>query len=403
MENIEISVFKSLFKSAEIPYKVRISKIIERIKRGTSKDFALKIREGNKELKKKLPAIVFSGIFTQRNKNGLTQHSGLMVLDFDNYPNQKVLEEQREILKANKHVVILFVSPSGNGLKAVIKVSNDLTKETHPQVFKAFNNQFKYDYFDPSSSNVDRVCFESYDPNIYVNYDAETFIAKTYDEGHSYIDKVPLIPINDEEVIINKIMAFDWKTDFREGERNTFIFNLASAFCEYGVTQSTAEGYIINNVVYGDFSERECITAIKSAYTSRTFGSKYFENYNKIEVIKRDLKNGKDYVQKTHKVSKEVVDKIEEDKKVEVFWYADKKGAIKIDQYRYKNYLEGKGFKKFFPDGSNKPTFVKVTSDIVEETSTEKIKDFVYKEKSKFNIKEIVSNYLLFQYNLHES
>jgi len=172
-------------------------------------------------------------------------------------------------------------------------------------------------------------------------------------------------------------MDFDWKTDFREGERNVFIFNLASAFCEYGITQSTAEGYILNNVVHGDFKEIEAKTAIKSAYTKRDFSSKYFENYNKIELVKRDLKNGKEYVQKTHKVTKEVCDKIEEDKEVKVFWYSEDKGKIKIDHYKYKSFLESKGFRKFFPEGSNKSTFVKIVSDIVEETSVEKIKDYV--------------------------
>ena len=396
MKETEISVFKSLFKSTEIPYQVAIPKIVDRIKRGTSKKVVDEIRKGNKDLKKTLPSILFSGLFSQRNSNGLEKHSGLMVLDFDDYESQEELEQQREILKKNKHVAILFVSPSGNGLKAVIKVNNDLTKLTHPQVFKAFHKEFNYNNFDISSSNVDRVCFESYDPEIYTNYDAETYIAKTFDEGHSYVDKVPLIPVDDEATIIDKIMAFDWKTDFREGERNVYIFNLASAFCEYGITQSTTEGWILNNVVYGDFKESEAKTAIKSAYASRSFASKYFENYNKIELIKRDLKNGKEYVQKTHKVTKEVCDKIEEDKEAKVFWFIDDKKKAKIDHLKYKAFLESQGFRKFFPDGSNKSTFVKIVSDIVEETSVEKIKDFVLDNllsRGEFDVWKLCVNY----------
>ena len=242
-----------------------------------------------------------------------------MCFDFDKYPNKEELNKQREILKKNKHVVLLFVSPSGNGLKAVIRVKNDLDKQTHPQTFKAFNKLFKYDYFDIACSNLDRVCFESYDPNIFINYEAEIFEAETFDEGFTFTNRVPLIPINDETQIINKIMAFGWKKDFVDGERNNFIFDIGGAFCEYGVTEATAIGYIFNNVVHGKFTETETSNAIKSAYRKRDFGSKYFENYNKIDVIKRDLKNGKDYVIKTHNIKKEVVDKIEEDKKIEVF------------------------------------------------------------------------------------
>jgi len=377
MKEIKISVFKSIYKPSEIPYTVAIEQIVERIKRGTSKKLVEQIRKGNKELKNQLPAIVFSGLFNQRNGNGMETHSGLMCFDFDKYPSPEELKKQKEILKKNKHVLMLFVSPSGNGLKAVIKVSNELTKETHPQVFKAFNNQFKYDYFDIACSNLDRVCFESYDPSIYVNYEAVTFEAATFDEGFSYTSKVPLIPVDDENQIVSKIMAFDWKTDFIEGERNNFVFNLAGAFCEYGINESFAIGYIFNNVVYGKFSEKETETAVKSAYTIRDFSSKYFENYNKIDVVKRDLKNGKDYVIKKHKVDKNIVDKIEKDKNIKTFWFTDKKGAIKIDQFKYKSFLETNGFHKYFPKGTNKPTLIKITSNIVEETSIEKIKDFV--------------------------
>jgi len=396
MEKIEISVFKSLFKPNEIPYVVPISKIVKRIKQGASEELVYEIRKGKKELKNQLPAIVFSGLFNKRNGNGLKQHSGLMCFDFDKYPNSQELNKQKEILKKNKHVVLLFTSPSGNGLKAVIKVSNELTKETHPQVFKAFNKQFKYEYFDIACSNLDRVCFESYDPDIYVNYEAETFDAKTFDEGYTYTNKVPLIPLDDENQIIDKIMAFDWKKDFIDGERNNFVFDLAGAFCEYGINQTYAFGFIFNNVVHGNFTEKETQTAIKSAYSLRDFGSKYFENYNKIEAVKRDLKNGKDYVVKTHKVTLKVADKIEEDRTVKIFWFTDKKGAIKIDQYKYKAFLEGNGFNKYFPTGTNKPTLVKITSNVVEETSVEKIKDYVLNyliEKAEFDVWKLCVNY----------
>ena len=377
MKKIQISVFKSLYKPSEIPHVVDIEKISNRIRRGTSRELVEEIRKGNKELKKRLPAIVFSGLFNKRNSNGLKQHSGLMCFDFDKYPSDKELEKQKEILKKNKHVVLLFVSPSGNGLKAVIRVNKDLDKQTHPQTFKAFNKQFKYDYFDIACSNLDRVCFESYDPDIYTNFNADIFEAETYDEGFTFTNRVPLIPINDETQIINKIMAFGWKKDFIDGERNNFIFDIGGAFCEYGVTEATAIGFIFNNVVHGKFTERETENAVKSAYRKRDFGSKYFENYNKIDVIKRDLKNGKDYVVNTHNITKETVDKIEQDKKIEAFWFTDKKGAIKINPFLYKSFLESKGFKKYFANGTNKPTFVKITSNVVEETSTEKIKDFV--------------------------
>jgi hypothetical protein len=46
----------------------------------------------------------------------------------------------------------------------------------------------------------------------------------------------------EEQRKIDLIMKFNWQTDFREGERNHFIFNIAGAFCEYGINQTSAEG-----------------------------------------------------------------------------------------------------------------------------------------------------------------
>lgn len=372
-----VSVFKDLYKSKDVPFHVPLDKIIKRIKQGTSKDLVESIRNGNKENKNRLPCILFSGVFNERNSNSLKEHSGLMVLDFDKYPDNETMFNQLEELKKNKHFVLLFISPSGNGIKGVIKVSNELTKETHPKVFKEFQRQFDLDYFDIANSNIDRVCFESYDPNIYVNLEAEIFNPILKDEGFNVSEKVPLIPITDEDKIISKIMDFNWTKDFREGERNSFIFDIAGAFCEYGINQNLAEGYILNNVIIGDFSEAEAKNTIKSAYRKRAFDSKYFEDYNKIEAIKSDLKKGKKEVINKHHISEETFEEIKEELEHEDFWYINEKNKVQIDLLKYKLFLERNGFKKHFPSGSQKPTWLFIQSNKVVETSIEKIKDFV--------------------------
>jgi len=372
-----VSVFKDLYKSKDVPFHVPIEKIIKRIKQGTSKELVESIRSGNKENKNKLPCILFSGVFNERNSNSLKEHSGLMVLDFDKYPDNETMLNQLEQLKKNKHFLLLFISPSGNGIKGVIKVSNELTKETHPKVFKEFQKQFDLDYFDIINSNIDRVCFESYDPNIYVNLEAEIFNPILKDEGFNISERVPLIPITDEDKIISKIMDFNWSKDFREGERNSFIFDLAGAFCEYGVSQSNAEGYILNNVVIGEFSETEAKTTIKSAYKKRSFDSKYFEDYNKIDAIKSDLKKGKKEVLNKHNISIETFEEIKEESEHEDFWFINDKNKVQIDLLKYKLFLERNGFKKHFASGSQKPMWLFIQSNKVVETSIEKIKDFV--------------------------
>lgn len=44
---MNISVFKSLYKSDDVPFEVDVLKVLARIKNGTSKDKILKIRKMN--------------------------------------------------------------------------------------------------------------------------------------------------------------------------------------------------------------------------------------------------------------------------------------------------------------------------------------------------------------------
>jgi len=381
MEKIEISVFKELLESRDVPYTVTLERVFNRIKIGKSKEIIDRVRAAKTkaeadEIKKTLPCILFGGLFKERTTEGLISHSGLMVVDFDKYPDTDTMYDQLHLLKMNKHFVSLFLSPSGNGIKGVVCIPK-CDKILHKRYFAEFQNKFQFDYWDKNNSNVDRVCFESYDPEIYINYNAECFNPILVDEGYEIKEKASLVPINDESIIIDKIMTFDWKKDFVEGERNAYIFDLAGMFCEYGISQSTAEGYILNNIVYGNFTETETKTTIKSAYRKRQFDSKYFEDYQKIDRIKSDLRKGKKEVIEKYNISEDVYDEIKEASEAEDFWYINEKNKISINPLKYKYFLERNGFKKHFPSDSDKSQFVSIKSNKVKLTSIAKIKDFV--------------------------
>lgn len=397
MKETIITAFKSI-REVKTPYYITLEKSVKRIRSGTSKELIEKIRSvkdksKRNELKTKLPSICFGGRFTERNKKSLEEHSGLMITDYDQIPSKKEFDEVWESIVKNKHTIFCFESPSNGsdgffGIKALIKIPK-CNAEDHTKFFKSFQDKYNFKYWDESNSDVSRVCYESYDPNCYINYNAETFDIKLEDKGYDIKERVPLLAISDEDKIVEKIMSWNWKRDFVEGERNNFIFDLAGAFCEYGIDESYAIGYIQNNVSHGDFKESELKNTVKSAYKRRSSGIKYFEDYNKQSAIKINLKKGKDKVIRQFKIDEETYDKLKYDAEADNFWDINEKNKIKVNPLKYKHFLERNGFKKFFPSDTQKPTWVFIESNKVSEISTEKIKDFVLKYLERNNEFEV--------------
>ena len=111
----------------------------------------------------------FSGIFSKRAESGLIQHSGLLTIDFDHVPGAKFLKE-RLIAEENFETVVCFISPSGDGVKWIIKI--DINRFSHRSWFIAVQNYIDCHYklqIDKSGKDVSRCCFLPYDPDVYVN------------------------------------------------------------------------------------------------------------------------------------------------------------------------------------------------------------------------------------------
>jgi hypothetical protein len=111
----------------------------------------------------------FSGTFSSRNDKNLMQHSGLMAVDFDHLPN---LEEVRHALLADEYfdTQLLFVSPSGDGLKWIIPI--DTSQIQHAEYFAAVANYILQTYcieVDKSGSDISRACFLPYDPDAFIH------------------------------------------------------------------------------------------------------------------------------------------------------------------------------------------------------------------------------------------
>jgi hypothetical protein len=386
-----VTIFQNI-KETSAPFHISVAKILNRIKEGKSKDVVKKIRAEKEkslrnEVKKLLPAICFSGTFTKRADVALVEHSGLICLDFDGYDKQKTLLQDKENLSKNKYVYSVFISPSGNGLKALVKIPADA--ENHTNYFNSLEKYFNSPYFDKTSKNISRVCYESYDPLIHINENSSVWDKieePEYTEVTKYRD-MATIPITDENKIVEILVKW-WhkKYPMSEGQRNHNVYILAMALNDFGVNKSLAS-YILGQYASEDFSMGEIQRTIDSAYqNTQNFGTKYYEDEERVNQVRAKLRRGvskkeiREQLQDSNLDSEtidSVLNKVEEDNAKQIFWSKNDKGMIKIIHILFKQFLEDNGFYKYCPEGSKNYVFVKVTNNLIDHTSEKEIKDFV--------------------------
>ena len=388
---MEITIFKDIKETAQ-PFFRNVEVILKRIQEGSSKDLVKRIRaEKDKEkrtlLKQQLPAICFSGKFNVRNDSSLQQHSGLICLDFDGYKTNKDLLQEKERLSKNKYIFSLFISPSGRGLKAVVKIPSD--SENHKNYFLSLQNYFNSEYFDKTTKNISRVCYESYDPLIHINTNSSTWDKieeQVYTEVIKHVD-IPTIPVTDENKIVD-ILTKWWlkKYPMVEGQRNQNIYILAAAFNDFGINQTLAE-YVMNNFASKNFTSNEIKRTITSAYAQvQNFGTKYYEDEDKVNSVREKLKRGISKKEIRSQLGESdvevgtiehVIVRLQNEQSNSKFWTKNDKGVIKIVHILFKSFLEENGFYKFNPEGSRSYVFVRVTNNLIDHTSEKEIKDFI--------------------------
>lgn len=282
-----ITIFKNIYSKE--PITITVDRALERIQKGRSRVMVEEIRatldkDKASKLKMNLPSVCFSGTFTANRKDSdLIEHSKFIVLDFDDVEDLRT--RQNEII-SNDFIYACWVSPSGKGLKVLIKIADG---SKHREHFAALKDVFPE--IDKSGVNPSRVCFESYDPDIYTYPDALVFKTIKVQERVEIKESVK----EDNKVFENILTWLTNKGDaFVTGERNSFIFKLAGACCRFGVDEYSANVLISNRfLASSEFTKSEADKAIKSAYrTNRTkFGSAVFERGQMVDrVSKKDVK-----------------------------------------------------------------------------------------------------------------
>jgi hypothetical protein len=168
-------VFVSMTESATATActRVNVADVLTSIRSGVCQARVQQVRnalatsgkDAADEIKKTLPGVLFSGEFTARRKSGLVRHSGLICADVDHISDPAALRDQ---LATDAHCVAAFLSPSGQGVKALFVV--DATRP-HAESWRAVNAHCQSVHgveIDPACKDVSRLCFMSFDPDMYI-------------------------------------------------------------------------------------------------------------------------------------------------------------------------------------------------------------------------------------------
>jgi hypothetical protein len=281
-----ITIFKNF---NEVVEHKTIPEILHEIKTGKfrpgitylRKSLAENKMEAYEKAKKSLPAFTPSGKFVGgRKMEFLEAYSNFIILDIDKL-SQTDLQNAKHIANQCEYTFASFISPSGNGLKILVKV--DIKKEDHKETFLAIQKHYETllnQEIDKSGKDITRLCFYSFDDNLYQNEAAKTFVTSSEVEMHlskinsnqschaelvsaSQLPTETATATNTEAIYNHCVRFTEKKVQYATGSRNVFVHQLACNLNRKGISLNEALSFILTDFGY---DEKEVTQTVHSAY-----------------------------------------------------------------------------------------------------------------------------------------
>ena len=141
---------------------------------------------------RRLEAVTMARFHTKRQARYLRMHHGLVVGDADDLDDPDAI---RTRLQDDPHVVAMFLSPGGSGLKIIARIPPQ-DAAGHRRAFHAFADYLGARYgviLDRRGQDVNRLCYISADPHVYRNPAAVPLIlpAQTRSQTHRRTGEKP--------------------------------------------------------------------------------------------------------------------------------------------------------------------------------------------------------------------
>ncbi|MBF9255014.1 DUF3874 domain-containing protein [Pontibacter sp. 172403-2] len=277
-----VSIFQNFNQITE---NLPIGQILRRIQSGVYCSQVEQVRlllqqgetEAYEQAKKSLPAFTPSGIFQGgRKEKHLQAYSGVIVLDLDKLADEKLAKAKQKSC-ASPYTYAAFTSPSGNGLKVLVRVTS--AAGAHKQAYSQVKEHYELLLglkVDESGSDVTRLCFVSFDSGLYQNASASVFPVQAAAEPITNTSNKKQLqlgnsrqpqsntPLSDAEAVYSHCIALTKRRySYAEGGRNSFVHQLACNLNRYGIAQAEALNFLLCDYNY---NEQEVTASVKSAY-----------------------------------------------------------------------------------------------------------------------------------------
>lgn len=188
-------------------------------------------KDAIRSLKARLACVAFSATGTRREPEAAT---GLLCLDLDELGDK--LTRARRDFRSEPHVVAVFVSPSGDGLKVIFRVpvtvgSDSVMRKAHRRIFKAAQKYVKKQFgldVDPAASDLLRLCYLTYDPDVLLNEQASELDVERYhpsededpdnhsDDPAAKDGADPVVRIVDEDVVWGQLSSIPPRPPYKK-------------------------------------------------------------------------------------------------------------------------------------------------------------------------------------------
>lgn len=297
-------------------YKSEVEEIRSLVEQG-------KLEEASNK-KKRLLAFTPSGLFKEKRLlTHLERYTGFLHLDFDKLTPEQ-LKQAFQIISGIPYTFMCFISPSGNGLKVFIEVDSGMEHHeiAYQQVQKYYEEATGLKS-DPSCKDITRLCFMSYDPNLYKNLNYQKFeVALPQSEIVIRNTEQPVVntttPTSEPEnlntaFIFNQQIQFtNQKSNYNHGNRNNYMYLLGSNCNRAGLSEMDTIQYCKEHF---DLPEREIMEVVRSAYKHHATEFAKFSNIAKAATLQssgNDEEWEEDFLKNTPTISDEVYEHLPE-------------------------------------------------------------------------------------------